>query len=420
MRPLQTLTLCLSLTFPAAAQDQPTKPPAPWPLLETLPVLKGPNPAAPLAALIHLRDNKQRALDDPAFATMYFDILASVSASVGDHAAALKAESESLARSAPRDDKPVDLTGYHGESAPASIIAACKDHRILMLNEEHRISLQRAFLADLLPDLRREGFTHLALEALGEDGEALQARGYPVLDSGLYTMDPQFAEAVRLAISLGLHVVKYEPDRKDIGPEPGDRDRRSAQTLATLLDKDPKARLLVYAGRYHIAKRGDATWTPLAARLKEMTGTEPLCVDLIALRECGQERDEHPAFRAALAAGLVTDAPVVLVNGAGRRFSHWPDQDRLLRLLPAHHDPRRPARLALPGTAPPCSGRRPPPTHHRTDAHPRRPPGESASAVPADQLMVEPGRAVPCYSSRPAVSRSGPLPPRGGNSPSSS
>src|SRR5437867_3065068 len=90
-----------------AAVSKPS-PPAPWPLLETLAILKEGGPAAPLAAWRHLGEARQRALDDAAFSAMYFDILATVDSLVGDHRAALDAEREYFARAEPRVKTPAD------------------------------------------------------------------------------------------------------------------------------------------------------------------------------------------------------------------------------------------------------------------------------------------------------------------------
>lgn len=370
-------------------------PPKPWPFTETLATLKQDNPAAALAALQHLRDSRQRALDDAAFVGMYFDLLATTSSFVGDHRGALLAESEYFAHAEKLPAVTADFNGFHAVPASDAIIQASTDRRVVMLNEEHRLSMQRSFLADLIPDLRRKGFTHLAMEALGEDGAAVQRRGYAVLETGLYTRDPQLAEAVRLAISLGMQVVKYEPDPRDVGREPGDRDRRSASSLAAVLRQEPESRIVVYAGRYHIAKQGDKTWTPLAARLREMTGIDPLCIDLIAMRECQRPEDELPAYRAALDKGLVANAPVVLVDAEGRRYSHWPEMIDFSVCFPRTIDrDGRPDWLAR--------GRRHPVSiadHVRSStelllARADRP-GELPTAIPADQVLLPPGKPAP-------------------------
>lgn len=381
-------------TASPAPVSKPT-PPSPWPLLETLSIFKEGRPEAPLEALEHLRGSRERALGDATFGGMYFEVLATVRSFVGDYPGALEAEREYFARSEHRVKTPADLAGYHAEPAVAAIGAASEGRRVVMLNEEHRVSLQRAFLAEVIPELRRRGFTHLAMETLSEEGAAVEARGYAVAGSGMYLKDPCLAEAVRLAIGLGMHIVKYEADPKDIGPQSGDRDRLAAMNLARVLREDPAARVVVYAGRYHIARRGDATWTPLAARLHESAGVDPLCVDLIAMRECHRPEDEYPAYRSAVEAKLVTDAPVVLVDGSGRRFSHWPEEIDLSVFFPRtiDHD-GRPGWLARGQWRWVPIADRLARSEETLLVRADRP-GEDATAVPADQFIVLQGRAAP-------------------------
>jgi hypothetical protein len=185
-----------------------------------------------------------------------------------------------------------DLAGAVCRPAVEAIVAASQGRRIVFLNEAHVASRHRAFLAAVLPALRREGFTHLACETfnnLRDPGAAHIRRFGPGMSFdpgyGTYTWDPVLADAIRLARDLGYRFEPYEqrPDQRDpklTGLEAiQQREDVEAANFIEVLDANPGARFLVYVGYSHLRKTPDRRgghW--FAARLKEKTGIDPLCV----------------------------------------------------------------------------------------------------------------------------------------------
>lgn len=271
------------------------------------------------------------------------------------------------------------------------------DRRVVLFNEEHRSARQRALLHGLLDDLAAAGFTHLACETLAHDA-GLHERGHPTVADGTYSRDPVYGALLRRALELGLAVVPYEATAAQrAGADPTDplaatnrREQAQAENLAALLE-DPAVRLVVLAGRHHIVESGGGDWTPMGGLLAELAGVDPLSVDLMLMEQRARPDLEHPARRAALAAGLLGDEPVVLVDGAGAPFTTLPGGLDLVVFLPDEGDlSGRPDWLTLGGT------RRPVPV---------APPAVSAAhllqalhagedqelSVPADQVLVLPG-----------------------------
>ncbi|MCC6906449.1 MAG: hypothetical protein IT430_00780 [Phycisphaerales bacterium] len=309
----------------SAVQAQSSE--APWPFISMNQTLREAKPQAPLIALLDLRQGEQRAIDEGKWASLLFDLEATAATLAGDYTKALEAEARFYEHQPPHTGGEVDLSAYHAVPAISTVLEMSRQRRVVMLNEEHRVSLQRAFLAETIEDFHRLGFTHLAMETLtSKDPAIIKAQGCALTSTGFYTKDPVLAEAVRRALAAGMEVVSYEPDSATIGPEPGDRDRRSGESLAKLLHDDPEARVLVYAGRYHIAETGDAQWKPMAAILRERTGIDPLTVDLSLMRECQRRADEHSAYRAAERLQLLGNEPVVLANGEGEFYTSMPGQ----------------------------------------------------------------------------------------------
>lgn len=211
---------------------------------------------------------------------------------------------------------------WRGEDALTAIAAAAASRRIVMVNEVHHNAQTRAFTLQLLPRLRALGYTHLAIEALGDDPE-LAERGYPVRSSGSeYLQEPLYGEIVREGIKLGFVLVPYDADA--VG---GSTEAREAGQARNLYDrvfrKTPDARLVVAAGYAHVDKAvgrlGNAR--PMAMTLAKLTGIEPLSVDQAQFVEAeGKDDDYHQ-----LIARYPSDKPEVLIDKAsGRLWSAAP------------------------------------------------------------------------------------------------
>lgn len=195
--------------------------------------------------------------------------------------------------------------------------------RIIMVNEVHHNAQTRALTLQLLPRLRALGFTHLAIEALGDDPD-LAKRGYPLRSSGSeYLQEPLYGEIVREGIRLGFVLVSY--DDSSAG---GNTEAREVGQARNLYDrvfaKDPEARLVVAAGYAHVDKAvgrlGRAR--PMAMTLTRLTGLDPLSIDQAQFFESernGEDDYHHLTDR------FPSDAPEVLVDKAsGRPWSAAP------------------------------------------------------------------------------------------------
>lgn len=195
------------------------------------------------------------------------------------------------------------VTAAERRDAIAAITAKARDRRIVILNEAHDSSEDRAFGLAVARALRPLGFTMLAAETFNNaddpadtDMTALGTRGYPVRNrTGVYTTDPVFGDFVRQALALGYHPVAYEQtaeQRKSSGSDGLDaRDRIDAReaaqavNLAAAIAAAPGAKFFIYCGYSHATKvplpEQDSSKNHLwmAGRLKQMTGLDPLSID---------------------------------------------------------------------------------------------------------------------------------------------
>ncbi len=280
--------------------------------------------------------------------------------------------------------------------AKALLLERAHGRQAVFLNESHADGQTRALLFTLLAPLRREGFTHLALEALAApDPEPsgatacaapklwdteLPKRGYPVDKTGYYTREPVFGEIVREALRLGFTLVSYEG-----GGNLGPREQHQANMLGCLFKADPKTRLLVIAGFSHISEQKDFDYTGgrMAYRFKALTGIDPLTVNttnLLKLDPAQLRFLKDDKGRAAQG--------YALLNGKGQAFT-TPGFDMMLYIrAPAHRNDDGGSWLELDGArkrsviaAEICDGRAPCLLEARAT-------GESADGIPSDRCVI--------------------------------
>ncbi|QIG78978.1 glycoside hydrolase family 25 domain-containing protein [Stakelama tenebrarum] len=189
--------------------------------------------------------------------------------------------------------------------AIAEIVERARHTSIVFLNEDHGVPRSRAFGLQVAEALRPLGYTILAVETLQNDADldtvdsriaAINADGYIRRDSGYYTHDPVFADFLRQAMAAGYRLAAYEqtPDLRTTDPELSIPKREQAQAdylLNRVVNRNPGAKLLVYVGFSHATEETQEPdgvalrW--LAARIKAMTGIDPLTIDQTTLMRSG-------------------------------------------------------------------------------------------------------------------------------------
>ena len=258
----------------------------------------------------------------PALVRTYFELYAASATYVGQYEEADR-HYGAVAGAAPALD-----AGYvTARDATGPIAAAAEGARVVFLNESHARSNTRAANLMLVAALARQGFTHLALEAVSVDRDAggcrtavtsdreLSARGYPLTTTGAYLNDPVYGELVRVALASGLTVVGY--DHQFDGPSVEQREEAQAANLACLLKTEPDARLVVIGGFAHISEREDFRIPGglMGARFKRITGLDPVTVDTTTLLTLDERRLDLGN------ANGPAGAPLLLENADGGRWA---------------------------------------------------------------------------------------------------
>lgn len=399
--------LLVALALPLRAQTEPApEEELPWPLAVCNEAFAESRQSGYLSSVLELQDREPKAKrEDADVRSLWLDLLGTQLAQVSEEARAVAAGDEAFAANfrltkAPDEDPLADL---HQQDALETILKLAQGRRVVMVNEEHRSSVQRAFTNRLLEPLKKAGFTHLALEALSEDAEALKARGYPVLTSGAYLRDPAFGDLVRRALAAGWIVVPYEASAEERARRPTDKsfldstNRREAGQARNIVERalaDPSSRVLVVAGRDHIAEEAAGQWIPMGAVLKQLTGTDPLSINQVLMTEHSRPELEHWAYQRASEKGWLDEGPVILMNAAGAPWSATPGALDVSLFHPRTYlEHGRPHFMAMGELRRLVEMTLEPQTEPTLlQAHVA---GESADAVPMDQCIVWPDQPTP-------------------------
>jgi hypothetical protein len=317
----RSLVVVLGLTVAASPMlslaQQPDTVPAPMTLLRHA-------PGEPSwAATIRLRDAESRYAHHPQWSSTYCQLRGQSEVWLGDHAAALR-QFESCGWSW-GDSSYVVPSGMRATDAVLAIAAAADTARIVMVNERHHAASDRLLTLRLLSVLRQKGYTYFAAEAFDWADTGLNHRAAAKAGvTGGYVDEPVFGEIVREARRLGYTLVPYEatPEQNAAKDSLNQQQRRDYAQARNLNDRifraDPNAKVLVHAGFAHVQERPTDTWFPMAWYLRQLTGLDPVTVDQTVMAEASTAAHEHPAYRAAYAAGLIRGSAVVLTDTTGR------------------------------------------------------------------------------------------------------
>ncbi len=158
------------------------------------------------------------------------------------------------------------------------IVEKIKAHRVLMFNENHLQPRCRLLINLLLPKLSKEGFNVLALESLSEDEDRINRLGFPNVESGFYTRDPNMANLIRTARIYGLKVIGYE--------DFGNASQRDLQQAKNLIQKSEIAtknqvKVIVLAGGGHIHEGDTGENKSMAQYFKKLTKIDPYTINQV-------------------------------------------------------------------------------------------------------------------------------------------
>lgn len=186
------------------------------------------------------------------------------------------------------------------------------NRRVVIVNESHAVTRHRDTIRLLLEALRPLGFSVYAAETFSNSEDTPDPvnihpeRPWVHVMEGYYTSEPVFGNLLRQVKMDGYRLVAYEETPAQAAPDSADRatriaTRESAQAeniAAILATMDADERLIVHVGYTHVSEveTGGHLW--MAARLKAMTGIDPLTISQTLC-----STDEREPFLARLPEG---------------------------------------------------------------------------------------------------------------------
>lgn len=183
------------------------------------------------------------------------------------------------------------------------IIEKSKSNQVIIINEAHHNSSNRAFVNSLLKELYANGYENLGAEALtnGADTDSLlNERNYPIQETGYYIKDPQFGNLIRNALEIGYNIFPYEHISNDKSPHSGPNPREigQAKNINTAIDKNPNEKFLIYCGFDHALEGPNRSWgKAMAGRLSEYSGINPLTINQVAYSQKSKPEFNHPLLK---------------------------------------------------------------------------------------------------------------------------
>lgn len=278
-----------------------------------------------ITPLFELKAMEDKYLASPIWKEPYLESMILLEGWVGDYQEAYKYENtlyetspvykqrKNVLKGEISDAGKSPLADYKMLDPLEAIENVASNRQVIMINEEHHTPFHRAVTLQLLKRLYDKGFRYFALEALyngdssristKEDTE-LNDRKFPTHQTGYYTDDPVFADAIRIALKLGYKVVPYEApavceqgvDRNTCNER---RERGQAQNIYDrILKNDPQAKILVHAGRAHNSKFVDKDNSKfMAGYFQELAGIVPFTIDQLHFSERLNTTNEYPLYR---------------------------------------------------------------------------------------------------------------------------
>ncbi len=287
------------------------------------------NPLVPYETAAQIRLNLCPEPDD---ATGFWQSYANFGPFIGDITGTMQAFARVRSKP-PAHDGPLlksVLDDYQAIDAVSYVAERAAKHQFVMLGEEHMDPQSRSLLVPMLRVLHSLGYRYFAAETFNGSLDSTIKAGHTVMETGFYTRDPVFAEAVNEAIKLGYTLVSYEstdePEEIKKAGEPkrsNFREMRQAKNLQErILNKDPNAKVLVWAGRGHVyldllesqrVQNQDEVWQPMAYLFSKLTGQQPLSLILCQQLETQNPDKETMEYKYAAARGWLKH-PTVFVK----------------------------------------------------------------------------------------------------------
>ncbi len=277
--------------------------------------LQAGNPLATYAAMLDLEKQYRQS---KIFAGVYPEIRFNFEEFLGFP----NATTEALSLPAFKSRTPSVETPFPVDFTPRSALWVIEREsaktKAVIFGEEHHSPQTRSLYEGMLRMLWKKGYRYLAAESF-DDSVMCSDLHYPTYASGLYTHDPVYASAFRVARDLGYKLISYDTNERGPNSDQSFRDRTQAEIIKKrVFDVDPEAKVLIFAGRGHAAEvTAQDGWTPMASVLKNITGINPLTVYAPTMTERSSREEENPLYLYATRLNLVREPTIFVSKKSG-------------------------------------------------------------------------------------------------------
>ncbi|MBO9565833.1 MAG: hypothetical protein J7621_23855 [Niastella sp.] len=173
-----------------------------------------------------------------------------------------------------------------------------------------------------MKDLKELGYSYFAAETFSTRPGFEENSKLPNLNTGYYAMEPQFGNLIREANKLNYTLYPYE---QLATRDQQERETGQAKNLARLLDSIPDSKVIVYCGFSHIGEETIANWaTPMAAKLKELTGVDPYTIEQTVLSERSKRDLNNPYYNL-----INADDYAIIADKEGNPFNKKLDDKKI-------------------------------------------------------------------------------------------
>lgn len=188
-----------------------------------------------------------------------------------------------------------DVENINRGDIPTLLADLIGNKSLVIINEDHKMARDRAFILNLIKVLKSKGFTHYAAETFAPNISE-STFDYAISGDGYYSNEPIFGRLLSYAKATGFELVAYEQTDDQRLPDNATRAERidareNAQRdnlIKAVLGKAPETKIIIHVGHSHVAEIpipnrsgvGATEW--MAARLKQETGINPLTISQTA------------------------------------------------------------------------------------------------------------------------------------------
>ena len=154
------------------------------------------------------------------------------------------------------------------ESVDSTILKNAAKSKTIFFGECHWLSEDSEYVISLLPKLKEEGFSYLALEVKKNHKEKCKhskilsklvqdhKKGVSLNLKDYSDALPGWKELTKAALDLGFEIIFFDEHQEDVGGYGTPRDNAMLKNLKEgIFDKDPNAKAIIYCGNWHCAEQ---------------------------------------------------------------------------------------------------------------------------------------------------------------------